>query len=328
MKRLVALIMILVMTLSTSAFVFADEIVDTGRTQTIELSGFSYDIQGKSIDETNNYNMEFEYEVSYGNAEVKIPKIEGVTEAELETTLDEVAENTYSKTFDNGMCITLELIEGHGPILDIIQGDRVYAFGGDRREKVYAQIEDLKAVQESSRPTIQPMAAGGTMKTAKNSKVYMKAVWNPTKSNRLAIRVNTQGSQVAASVQGISIKNGKVPSVYVVKSLNPTGANTSANFVNTLTYILNSTTFPIKLPSFSNTPVSSCSGNNFSFSVNGMSVAWDKLNSTSDSTSGTNGMLFYVFLDDNLSTKPVPSGTISIRYRISATGTFDATLDF
>ena len=333
MKRVIAILTALTLILASSACIFGAEngeksVMTNGNE--CSFSGFSYEIHGKQVDKTDDYNATMIYQVlDDDKIKVEISASAGIIKENLSMILLKSSENLYVGTLENGTTVNLEFLTNGQPILDIVKGDRVYAFGGDRRLAIESYITQLdREIARQGEPTIQPMYSGGTMKTASNSKVYMRAVWNPSKSNRLAIRVNTQGSQVGATVQSIQIKNGKVSSAYVVKSLNPTGANSSSNFVKTLSYILDSVTYYVKLPSFTDKPVSSCSGNSFSFNVTGMGANWNDMNSTSNSTAGVNGMMFYVFLDDNLSTKPNPTGTINIRYRIVATGSFDASLTF
>jgi hypothetical protein len=43
---------------------------------------------------------------------------------------------------------------------------------------------------------------------------------------------------------------------------------------------------------------------------------------------GSNGMMFYVFLDDNLQTMPNPKGKVKISYYVSGTGSFSASMNF
>lgn len=326
MKKLVTLLLISMMILTTTVFSFGAE-VEENKPETLSLSGFSYEIHGKDIDETDDYTATLSYQqLDAEHIRVTIPIISGVLDKNINTILTYSSNNLYEGKLDDDTFLTLEMLENGKLILDVIKGNRVYAFGDNRRNPIENHIEELQNA-ETIKPEITPMYASGAVKTKSNSKVYTKMVWNPTRDNRLAIRVNTQGKQIGTTVQGVSVE-GKVPSGYIVKSMNPTGANKDGAL---LSYIIGSVIKYIQLPPFPSAPIASCNGRSFKWTVNGVSYSWDKLADTSDSGNPDNpgaGFMFYLYLDNNTSTNPAPTGTISIRYRIVATGTFDATLSY
>lgn len=325
MKKTI-LLLICLMVLSTSIVSFGTEVNEECKNQkSLSLSGFAYDSNGQSIDKTDNYNVNLTYiKINEDEIQLRLGKNNVMNKSKI-IRLVKSSEALYYCIEPDGTTYNFEFLENGNVILDIIKNGKVYAFGKNRRYSIEQYIQSLMGEKEN--PTISTRYAGGSVKTKSNSKVYTKMVWNPTRSNRLAIRVNTQGSQVATTVQVITVK-GTVPSGYIVKSMNPTGANSSGAL---LSYIINNATKYVALPSIPVAPVSSCNGRSFSWTVNSLSTSWNKLNDTSDSGNPDNpgkGMMFYLYLDNNTTKNPAPTGTISIRYRITATGTFDATLSY
>lgn len=310
-----------------------------GKTFAGKLAGFRYILEDTSYEIDSTYHYNINLEITNG---IKGPTISILSSPEELKNfnlscipLTKMSESFFQAEFSNGQGTIYLEYDKTGPLVDIVIGNKIYAFGGEKR------IDKVKHYLETNWVCEDPVIAGqipsniskgtstGCVKTASNTNIRFAAYWNPTKSNRLALLVNSVGTRTAEWISKIQILSGSVPSSYVIASANPSGSQSSSgNFVSFLQYLISVTTsVNVWLPGVSGSSLSSIYHNTFSFNLP-MYVAWNNMHYTYTSSNGqTNGMLMYLFLDHN-GVSPVPTGTVKLTTHVAATGTFTYTLSF
>lgn len=305
--------------------------------QDVVLTGFSYNTDGTNIDNNYSYNITADVTLQDGTAYLNIKdKPDIFSEYDFSAlTLKSDGDNIYSCFPSENVSITLEQLENR-TLIDIVIGDRAFSFGGNRLNAVKAYAANLIAGNSLTSSeetnlgnTVQPNAtAAGTVKTKFNDQLRLQAIWNPTRSNRLCLLVNTVGQRYLEKVQRVQIPDGKVPASYVIMSANPSGATSGTDFTSFLTYLVSTVTeISVWMPSFSSGTMSTINRNAFTFDLR-MTTPWDNLNySVANGKPSTNGILMYLFLDTNGVT-PAPTGTLKVSTYVSLTGSFTYTLSF
>ncbi|MDL2218329.1 hypothetical protein LJC27_06685 [Christensenellaceae bacterium OttesenSCG-928-M15] len=333
-KRIIAIIIAVAILAMSAApgFAASKESLDK-EVRTIQLKGFSYSMDGRQIDQTNDLTLN----VSYKLGDNPWLSIDGLNKLDIlrkgnameRILLSEIGGNNYYgdiKLKDSVVgSVYLEMVNGD-PIIDVLINDRNYAFGGNRRTLVEKEMQKVAAVnKEPSISEITPKAAAGIIFTKSNSKIYCQAAFNPSKSNRVDIRVHTKSNQVTTWVNRCVI-SGNVPPAYVIMSCNPAGlpAGSSVDWGYVINLILGNQALALALPGQSARTLSTWANNRFTFDLNGNGVAWNDMHDSSGSK--RKGFAGYIFLDHNGGT-PNISGSVKITYRVSLVGAFTETLD-
>ena len=327
-KRVLSLLLALTMCLSLSVPAWANEI----GLNTISLTGFSYNTSGSSID--NNYDFLLTATATETSNTITLRHLSISSSNSIaiaipnQVTLYEVEDNIYvANSLGNDTSIILE--SNHSEYyIDVIIGDNCIAFGGNRLHVISSHFltrsNDILAQPQTATVTSTP---AGSLFTTSGNGLRIQAIWNPANNNRLALRINTTGYRAGEWISRIQITGGSVPSSYVIMSANPSGStgNTNSNFASFLTYLIGFTNYSVFLPSFSApNNASYINGNYFSFDISPY-IPWSDMNYTTSTSS--NGMLMYLFLDHNGVT-PTPTGTLKITEHVSGVGTTSVSLSF
>lgn len=302
---------------------------DAGRKVT--LSGFSYSMDGSSLDSEYRYSLSA---TAYENDDYLILNdLKILSDQQVETfpsciTLDRVGPSVYSTDIRNLNLSVIVEMNHPEPYIDVFSDNTCIAFGGFRANRLADYFDSRSYVQDAvvqSPNTPAPLYNSGRLSTKSNSSLKIETVWEPARSNRIDLRVNTLGSGVGEWVKRIQIKSGYVPSSYVISSANPTGINTSSDFSSFLTYAVGLTSYSIYLPSFSTTTsCSSINGSTFAFDISTY-VKWSDMVYTEGQSA--KGMLFYLFLDHN-GANPAPHGSLVVTSHVAAYGTMTYSLAF
>ena len=278
-KRMITTFLVLCLSISFVLPVGAANFPDK-ETETISLEGFSYNSDGSNIDEEYRYTVVADVSVEENSAFVSLKDVpDELSQYDLsEIELKKLDDNIYNQKLNDNIDVYLEKMNDC-TILDVVVKDRVYAFGGERLDKVneYVKTQKSDSIEKkdfsSINPdtSISPMAtATGRVKAITHENIWFQAYWNPTNSNRLALLVNTVGERYGEWVSGIQITNAQVPNSYVIVSTNPSGNITggNGNFISALTFLLNTRQYlKVWLPSYSGRPVSSTNANKFQFNL-------------------------------------------------------------
>lgn len=339
-KRMMSMALCLCMALSLAVPTGATNLSEP-ENETLTLKGFSYSMDGSSIDKDYSYTVDADVVIDGESAYVSIEDApDELAQYDLTNLeMEKVGDNSYIHRLNDNVEIFLEKTDGSATLLDITVNDRAYAFGGDRLSKVSDFIEEQKSdntettsIEDANQDTsISPRATtAGIVCTRTSNKLKFQASWIPANKNQLSLMVNTFGSNYAdgnlpSRITALKFENGKVPSSYVIVSANPSGAVGSVNFDSFIDFMINSLT-PIKVwhPSYSAGTTSTTNGNNFTFNLK-MNATWSSLNYVS-SAAKKQGIMMYLFLNHN-GVSPVPSGRIVATVHVNATGYFTETLN-
>ena len=326
-KRVLSLLLALAMCLSLSIPAFAAEMA----TNAISLAGFLYNTNGSFID--NNYDFSLAATVTEANGTVTLKNLrissnDTAIAIPNQVTLHEVEDGVYvANSLGNDTSIILE--SNHSEYyIDVVIGETCIAFGGNRLQAIsshFLTTSESILIQEQGASITSTSA--DSLFTKSGNGLRIQAIWNPASDNRLALRINTVGYRAGEWISRIQITGGSVPSSYVIKSANPSGStgNTDSNFASFLTYLIGFTSYSVFLPSFSApNNASYINGNYFSFDISPY-IPWNDMNYTTSTSS--NGMLMYLFLDHNGAT-PTPAGTLKITEHVSGVGTTSVSLSF
>lgn len=329
-KRMYSLLLSVIMCLSLCVPGYASQ------TSLVEFTGFSYNMDGSQIDSDYGYSCSANITESNGQLVVNniciFPAIDGFS-VPTQMILSESFDNTYEADIA-GTNFSL-IIEKHSNdyYIDIFNDTKCFAFGGNRLSKMTSYFSrtarNIDAVTEeqvtigNKNEVMSDSDVALFTKTGNNLRI--QAIWNPNRSNRLSLRVNTTSTGAGEWIKRIQIKNGAVPSSYVIVSANPTGINNSSSFTEYLSYMLGFIEYKVFIPSFSSTTsISSINQHTFTFDFS-MGIAWGDIKYSTDTSS--NGMLMHLFLDHN-GVKPTPTGKLVITEHITAYGTATAFLSF
>lgn len=331
-KRMISIFLVLLLGVMIIVPAGAAEVEVLYEEHNMILHGFSYSTDGKNIDSSYLFEIKVDIEVLEEKAYLSVisgPEELDCTQLTL-IELEKCIEGLYYQDVGGGISVYLEYV-GETALIDIIVGDRAYAFGGDRLEKVRNYITSTTQhmnAGDNINGTVEQAevnaTATGLVKSKSTSSMRYAAYWNPTRSNRLYLLVNTVGTRYGEWVSGVKITGGSVPSSYVIVGANPTGSNSSGanDVLSVIDFLINSTTsFAVYMPSVSGTQMSTINGNKFTFNLQ-LYYPWNSLNYTGSSTvNQSNGIAMYLFLDHN-GVKPIPTGTLILTTHVAATGTF------
>lgn len=338
-KKMMSLGLALVMCLTLCVPAFATTFTDNIHYEDVQLSGFSYHMDGSQVDTSYSYSILCDIDIHDGNAQISIDSLNTNEEIPLKTfQLERLTDDMYVASISATSKIILDMTAGQ-LLVDVMSGDIAYAFGGNRLSEATEKLRTITI--ENSKPSVCAMPALATaaqnnvIEEVRTSRLYFAAIWNPNNDNRLAFRVNTRGDLSGVNwLLDINI-SGNVPSNYIIESANPSGTPIhtgdeagALNFLNALTYIPYVGQYiNILLPCFvksGSTTMSSTYINQFEFRLN-MKAAWNDMLYSSGSTA--NGVLTYLFLNSSGGT-PNPSGTVSALMREPGFMTYTYTLDF
>lgn len=326
-RRFIAFLCVAVTIACQMSFAFADTMNETD----ILLAGFSYSMDGSEIESECRYSMSataYEYAdrlelvnpvLLFGEQELPFPS---------RVTLEKQNESMFS-TYIPWLNLSMIIETNHSEYyIDVFSEEVCIALGGHRSERIANYFEKrtvIDTVDDSVLSSVEPMYAANNLFTKTTGMLRLQAIWEPSKSNRIALRVNTMQGDAGEWVTRIRINDGYVPSSYVIASANPTGINTNKDFTQVLSYILNRVEYNIFIPSFNSvTSVSTTNGNKFSFDISTNVKLSDMRYKEGTSA---NGMLFYLFLDHN-GVNPTPHGSLVVTTHVTAYGTMTYNLKF
>lgn len=324
-----SVLMCIVLCIPTFAYDIAIHKSDNSLQNTISLSGFSYNKMTKQVSKDYQYQIKALVNVNDFEPQLSITDApEGFQNELTDLTLDKIANNIYQTHISSQKYVTLDMTTGQ-PLIDLVNGDKVYAFGGNRLSKISEYMERTKREYVNPKVMTRSIRRSGSfnIKTVESKFIRFQAFWDTTKSNKLSLRVNSLGEDYGAGVliTGIRVK-GYVPESYVIVGANPTGINTKPNFAATMSYLVSlGSPVTIYIPEFSSdTSISSLNQNHFELDLD-VGVKWDDF--IYESGSEANGMLMHLFMDHNGET-PYPSGTVDFDVHIAGFGTDTRWLEF
>ena len=325
-----------------------------------EMKGFSYNISGEHLDKVLRYSIATTFEERIDYALLSINDIsenlinQDVTRLSknertmlnhpLEVKLKKVYENVYTAELSNNVSINLTVEEGKIKLLDFIVGEMVYAFGSNRLQAVENECRKIKneMLSEENENTItdnkQLNATGkNTLINSKTSEyIYMAASWNPKEGdNRIGIRIQTRKNQAVTFLNKVQL-TGRVYHIINadtvnrrVKSVNPTGPNTSSDWSAFVHWLISINPINISIPSFpSNNSYGTWNENTFTFNFAGINAQWNSMQSTAN-VNGTKGLAFHVYVENkNTLLLPKLNGTVKLYQYVSTVGSFTRSMNY
>lgn len=287
---------------------------------------------------TNSLSGSYKIPENNGVAELIIESFPQLNYFERQFELSEIMDEVYW-TEEDGIDIYLDLSVGE-PIITFSSNGIVYNFGGDIEEiENRLELQNMEHISEESIETgITPYYTGNPYLFGNSNSWYNFNIVYSEDDNSIHLLLQTKGSYSYRRVMNIYIE-GTLPSPYIVMSVNPNingsigGLASGFNWFLELMGALAEEIVFISLPPINDESSTSWSQGSFCWDLQ-CTGGWNEYGGVSydydeaDEYTNGKGFIGYVFLNTTRTTRPMPTGYVTLTYYETGLGSFDARMNF
>lgn len=323
-KESLSLALIVCLLFTGTSAVFAENASSSEQPAVVTLDGISYDMSGSNGIDNKAYSIAAQYSIINNSAVISISSLDGSNASLRNVRLTKSLPGTFMGNVDEDTSVVLDMTSG-SPLVDVLHDGKAYAFGGGekRQAKIRAELSKLSTGNVVSTNMRASRSGARQIKDVSSDLYNMPISFNPINSNKVEFVLQTKTYKPATFVTYVKIKDGYVntgSSGVSILGVNPTGSSSGINWRQTIEDVLVSLIpFDIFIPAYDGGSKGAYGGNSFWFNL-GMNVPWNEMQ-------GKNATVMRVYLDQNPSHLDV-TGTLTVSYRVSATGSFTDRIRF